>query len=104
MTARFVVRPKARRDIQEIADYIAADELQASYRFIDEVYSAFEILSKMPHIGSTRRFRRESLLGLRLWRIPHFDKYLVVYRPWKDGVEIIRVLHGSRHIEIMLEI
>src|SRR3982751_3382127 len=100
MSARFVVRPKARRDVREIADYIAADNLEASDRFIDEVYAAFQLLAQMPELGSARRFRRESLKGLRLWRVPHgFEKYLVVYRPRPDAVEIIRVLHGARQIE-----
>ena len=52
----FVVRPKARRDIADLAE-------RASDRFID-VYRAFELLSKIPHMGSARRFRRESLNGL----------------------------------------
>ena len=81
MKGRYVVRPRARRDIAEIADYIATDNLEASDRFIDEVYRTFEILGAMPNMGSARRFRREGLKGLRLWRVPHFDKYLVVYRP-----------------------
>ena len=98
----FVVRPKARRDIQDVADYIAADNLEASDRFIDEAYSAFEALASMPMMGSARRFRREGLKGLRLWRIQGFEKYLVVYRPWPDGVEVIRVLHGARNLERLM--
>ena len=99
MTGRVVVRPKARRDIREVADYIAADNLDASDRFIDEAHSAFELLAKMPLMGSARRFRREALKGLRVWRIAGFEKYLVVYRPQRAGVEVIRVLHGAREIE-----
>jgi len=102
MTSRFVVRPKARRDIRDIADYIAADSLEASDRFIDEVYRTFELLAKMPHMGSARRFRREALKGLRLWRVPQFAKYIIVYRPAPSGVEVSRVLHGARNVERLL--
>ena len=104
MSGRFVVRPQARREIRNIADYIAAENLEASDRFIDEVYAAFQLLARMPELGSARRFRRESLKGLRLWRVPHgFKKYLVVYRPLRpDGVEVLRVLHGAREIERLL--
>jgi plasmid stabilization system protein ParE len=42
MKGRLVVRPKARRDITGIALYIAKDNLDASDRFIDPVYTAFE--------------------------------------------------------------
>jgi toxin ParE1/3/4 len=66
MKGRYVVRPQARRDIWDIADYIAADNLEASDRFIDAAHSAFALLAQMPFMGSTRRFRRESLKGLRL--------------------------------------
>lgn len=97
-----VVRPQARRDIRDIADHIAAENMEASDRFLDDVYSAFQLLARMPNMGSARRFRREGLKGLRLWRVPHFGKYLVVYRPRPDGVEIIRVLHGARNIERLM--
>jgi toxin ParE1/3/4 len=104
MSGRFVIRPKARRDIREIAGYIAADNLDASDRFIDEVYSAFHLLAGMPDMGSARRFRREGLTGLRVWRVPHFKKYLILYRPRPDSIEIIRVLHGARNVERLLGI
>src|SRR5688572_22650635 len=51
MTGRFVVRPKARRDIRDIVDYIAAENLDASDRFIDGVYDAFQLLARMPLMG-----------------------------------------------------
>ena len=66
------------------------------------MYAAFALLATMPNMGSARRFRREALKGLRLWRVPQFEKYLVVYRPRRDGVEVIRVLHGARNIERLL--
>lgn len=102
MNNRFIVRPKARRDIRDIAFHIAADNLDASSRFVDQVYQAFELLAQLPNAGSTRRFRREGLRGLRLWRVPHFKDYLIVYRPMRDGVDVIRVLHGARNIERLL--
>jgi toxin ParE1/3/4 len=102
MSGGFVVRPRARRDVAEIAGYIGADNLEASDRFIDEVHRAFELLSRMPQMGSARRFRREALKGLRLWRVPHFASYLIIYRPIHRGIEVLRVLHGARHIEQLL--
>jgi toxin ParE1/3/4 len=100
--SRVVVRPKARLDIAEIAAHIGEENFTAATRFLDEVYGAFNMLANMPLMGSARRFRRESLRGLRLWRVPHFENYLVVYRPGISGVEVIRVLHGARNIEKLL--
>lgn len=102
MKSRVVVRPKARVDIAEIADYIAEENLEAAGRFLDELYQAFNALAKLPLMGSARRFRRERLKGLRLWPVPHFGKHLVVYRPLDAGIEVIRVLHGARNIEKLL--
>jgi toxin ParE1/3/4 len=104
MTDGFVGRPKAHSDIAGIADYIAADDLEAAERFLDEVYQAFELLARMQQMGSARRFWREGLAGIRLWRIPHFEKHLVIYRPHSAGVEIIRVLHGAQNVERLLRL
>lgn len=34
-----------------------------------------------------------------MWRIAGFDSCLIFYRPTERGVEIIRVIHGSRDVE-----
>ena len=62
----FVVRPKARRDIAEIADYIAADNLEASDRFINEVYRTFELLSA--YFGVLDEYRRRQRSALRTYK------------------------------------
>jgi hypothetical protein len=37
-------------------------------------------------------------VGLRMLRVPKFEKYLIFYRPVPEGTEIIRVLHAARDI------
>jgi toxin ParE1/3/4 len=54
-------------------------------------------------MGSPREFRNPHLAGIRQWRIPGFEKYLIFYRPLEDGIEILRVLHGARDIRRILE-
>ena len=71
-------------DLREIAFVIAEDSLDASDRFLLDAERAFELLAQMPGIGSARRFRRKSLRGLRLWPLPQFPKYLVLYYPRED--------------------
>jgi toxin ParE1/3/4 len=39
---------------------------------------------------------------LRVFRVSGFEKMLVLYRPSPDGVEILRVIHGSRNIMTLL--
>ncbi len=102
MTRRLTVRPQVWSDLREIALVIAENSLEASDRFLLDAESAFERLTQMPALGSARRFRRKSLKGLRLWPLPQFPKYLVLYYPFEDGVEIVRVVHGARRIERLI--
>jgi toxin ParE1/3/4 len=51
------------------------------------------MLAKYPEAG---RERPEIAAGLRSFPI---GKYVLFYRPIHDGVEIVRVLHGSRDID-----
>ena len=50
-------------------------------------------LANNPRIG---RRREEVAPALRSFP---FQDYSILYRPIDDGVEIVRVLHGSRDIE-----
>lgn len=47
--------------------------------------------------------RDEASVGIRQWRLPGFENYLIFYRPLDDGVEILRVLHGARDIQRIFE-
>ena len=37
------------------------------------------------------------------WRLRGFEKHLIFYRPIKDGIEVIRVLHASRDLAAVLD-
>jgi toxin ParE1/3/4 len=41
--------------------------------------------------------------GLRRWPVPGFRNYLVFYRSVGADVEIVRVLHAARDINVALE-
>ncbi len=102
MRHRIIIRPRADRDLEDHAAFIARDNLEAGRRFYDVAAQAFEQLAMMPEMGSPRTFRNPALAGLRLWRIPSFERYLIFYRPIQDGIEVIRVLHSARDIDAIL--
>jgi toxin ParE1/3/4 len=85
-------RPAAEADLFDIALHIAEDSLAASERFLDSFNDKFKLLASAPEIG---RLREELAPGLRSFPV---GSYVVFYQPIKDGVEIVRVLHGSRDI------
>jgi len=39
---------------------------------------------------------------LRIFRVKGFEKLLVLYLPRDDGIEIVRVVHGSRDLQTLL--
>ena len=90
--------PSATSDLAELWDYIAYDNPANADRFVDRIRSTCSTtLAENPRIG---RSREE--LSPELRSFP-FQDYLIFYRPIDDGVEIVRVLHGSRDIESLLD-
>ena len=38
-----------------------------------------------------------------MWRIRGFREFLIFYRPTKDGIEVVPVLHAKRDLQGLLE-
>jgi len=85
--------PAAIQDLEEIGDYIHADNPSAAYRFIGELRIRCNRLAEMPRAGVPRP---ELWIGLR--SVP-FRRYIVFYTVTDDDVRIERILHGSRDIQ-----
>ena len=90
MKGSFWISDRATSDLDEIWLYIAQDNPDAADKFIGELASRFPKLASMPQMG---RLREELSPGLRSFPI---GRHIIFYRPNKDGVEIVRVLHGAR--------
>ena len=104
MTPRFRVSPAADRDLDEQADYLAKQaSLETALRFYDAAAATFEKIAQMPSMGERWDSSNPRLAELRVWRVEGFEKRLIFYRPVDGGIEIVRVLHGARDIESVLE-
>jgi toxin ParE1/3/4 len=102
--SRVIRRPRARADIQEQAFRIADDDPDAARRFLAEVERSLELLAGMPGMGAARPRLSPALRGLRMFPVSGgFDNHLLFYRPIRDGIELIRVLHGMRDIEAIMQ-
>jgi len=53
-------------------------------------------------MGWHPKLKRPELKDVRVFRINGFEKILVLYRPIERGVEILRVVHGSRNLNAFL--
>ena len=91
--------PRARIDLAEIFSYIAVDKLSAAERFVEAAEDAFTKLADMPGMGPEWGSKKPSLRGVRFWPIRGFSNYLIFYKRTKDGIEVLRVIHGARDIE-----
>lgn len=92
-------RPQVIQDLIELATYIAQDNLDASDRFLAAADETFKQLAKMPEMGKRCNFYHPNLADVRQQAVKEFRKYLVFYRPTESGIEVLRVIYGTRDIE-----
>jgi toxin ParE1/3/4 len=92
VTPRLVRAALARADLQEIWSYVAEDDLRAADALIDRLDRAAQMLAERPFIGRLRPDIHADVRGFSVGR------YLLIYRPIKGGVEIVRVVHGARDL------
>lgn len=88
-----IVSPLAEEDLEEIWSFVAERDVEAADRLIDEITGRFDHLLAYPEAG---RARHELLVNLRSLPV---KRYVIFYQPTEDGVEIFRVLHGSRDVQ-----
>ncbi len=101
MRIKVILKPQAKVDLVELSDFISQRNLAAAERFLDAVEAALGRLSKMPELGTPCDFQSSSAAGIRVWSISGFGNYLIFYRCQEDTIDIVRVLHGSRDIEVI---
>ena len=101
--ARHTIRERANNDIDAIARFIAKDNLEAGMRFYDAVAHDLLLLAENPGIGARRIVREPRLKDLRSWPVSGYRNYLVFYLPAGDGIDVVRVLHGARTVDLLVE-
>lgn len=87
----------AEQDIDEIITYIAQENIQAAYNFVDSLYDSFDKLADNPYLGHVREDL--TIHPVRFWTFKWH--YLIVYKP-KKPLEIVRVLSGFRDISSLI--
>lgn len=103
MSPVYVVRPKADADLDDQAYYYATKEgPELGHRFLLAAHETFALLATQPQMGWRARLKNPVLASLRVFRVTGFERMLVLYRPSPHGVEILRVIHGSRNVAALL--
>jgi toxin ParE1/3/4 len=87
----------ASRDLEEVEEYISRDNPDAAARLIFLIREKCGVLSRQSKIG---RDCSELFPGLRGFPV---GNYLIFYLPAKEGIEVVRVLHGARDLPSLFE-
>jgi len=93
MSSKVSRRPRARRDLIEIWNFIAADSERAADKLLDRIEEILRMLGDNPKAG---RVRPELSRGLRSFPVRN---YVVFYEPNSAGIELVRVLDGRLDIQ-----
>jgi plasmid stabilization system protein ParE len=97
--SKFALHPEAYSDLTEIWEYIAADNLDAADRVIDEVYEAITFLIRFPKTGHSRADLTSRPLRFHIVR-----DYVIAYAPDEKPLVMIAVLHGRRNPRVLAAI
>lgn len=83
---------RAELDLIEVLLYLRRRSPKAADRLESTIDRQCRLLAQFPEIGQSRE---EIAPGLRC---SVAETYLLFYRPIPDGIELVRVVHGSRDL------
>lgn len=81
---------RVRGDLSKIWEYIANDSILQADRLLGRFYEVFQFLSNEPAAGI-----RTEYLGPGTRRFP-VGNYIIYYRKYRSGIQVLRVVHGMR--------
>ncbi|MGH9440059.1 MAG: type II toxin-antitoxin system RelE/ParE family toxin [Terriglobia bacterium] len=98
-----IKRRTAATDLLEHFVFIGQSSEDAAQRFLRSAEETFQLLASQPEMGKLAEHRSPLLAGVRRFPVKDFPKYLIFYRPIRDGIEVVRVIHGARDIPALFE-
>ena len=93
----WVIRPAAETDLSDIWSH-GADSwgIAQADRYADGLFALFDLLADFPEMARERDEFRPPV------RIHPSGVHLVIYRPDRQGVEVIRILHAHQNLSAFL--
>jgi toxin ParE1/3/4 len=84
----------ASADLYENAEFIARDKPDAAYKWVENIESVCETLAANPEMGQARESRNHAPC-----RSFVTGNYVIFFRGFDGGVEIIRIVRGERDLD-----
>lgn len=98
------VTPRARRDQNEIVDYLASESVDAALLFTAKLRETYEVVAAQPRIGHFRTdVKGEANRVLRCIAVNGFPNHLVFYQARAECIDIARIVHGARDIQSAID-
>lgn len=90
-------------DIIGIYVHIGLRNRDAAERVLDEIERVILFLSEWPGAGTLWKSSHPQLHDIRVIGLSKFRNYLIFYRVRNNTLELLRVLHGARDLERVIE-
>lgn len=89
------INPLVEKDLKEIPDYIAEDNVEYAVKTIKEIYDKFENIQLYPKIGADLRNRVSFKTDYKyiVWK-----NYVIIYKIQNEYIDILRVVNRYRDI------
>jgi toxin ParE1/3/4 len=84
--------PRAARDLEDIAEYIARDNRPRALTFVDELLAHCRRLPENP-----QAYPRRDELGRGIRMAVH-QSYLILFREQAEEIRVERIIHGARQL------
>jgi plasmid stabilization system protein ParE len=87
----------AEEDLDQIEDHISAHDPAAAARVRATIVQQSILLGSMPEKGmALRDSRDEQEKHVRLWPVPRYRNYLILYRIEPERIRVLRVLNAAQ--------
>ncbi len=93
--ARLIFSPGARQDLSDIFDYIARDKPIAAANWVNKIEQKCELIAATPRFGEKRPEYGDDI------RSSTIGRYVIFFRPFNEGAEVVRVIAGDRDIRFL---
>jgi toxin ParE1/3/4 len=90
-----ILSPEAEQDLVDIWLYIAEDQPVNADHFLERLEKIAQKLAEFTDLGVERLDLAPDIKSFPV------DRYMLYYRPNDHGIELVRVLHGSRDVNLL---
>lgn len=91
--------------VRQFRYYLVTQNLpEVAIRFRTAVRQTIQTLQQHPLVGPRYRSNNPQLDNLRTWAVTGFEAIRTYYRVDQDTLRIVRILHGKRDVQRILEV